>query len=573
MAKSLHRECFQDRTSLAAKGNFMKLRSITLVALAAIAGACSEDVRENSEEGQSKLANATWTKCAAEYEQCSFVGTRNVRFGLDGVFVSKELTGGTPCSREVFGDPVVGKLKQCDIEDLATPVPAPAGGGANAPGQPMAGPTTTVKLEPYDKAFKNPMMGFRNDSVGDFHRYGTLSRQYIRWNEIENKDSDTIETIKSFSERTWQGLPEKNIKVIPRVYLDFPGVGTYWPSDLATNDYDSPDFHRRMVRLIERLGQVWDNDPRVAFVESGIIGKWGEQHSPSPSAALQKEMGDAYQRAFKNKLVVNRYAGSFSSYGFGIYWDSFGTNENQAMTALGDRWKTNVFEGEIAYDCCRPAGSSAVEDLSNAGNFNRVAGLVREFHTTGLGWISSAPYDGSTAAGIDTLQKTFGYRLLIDEATFTSKAEPGGRLSLSMNVRNVGSAPFYYAWPVEVSLLSKATREVIWAGKVDGIDVRTFQPGEGWDANKSAYSKPAGVVTAAGSVTLPASLQPGAYTLAVSVLDLAGNRPSLRFAVKNYYKGGRHPLGSVVIGAAAVDENIGTLDDLQADDSIAYPKP
>ena len=117
---------------------------------------------------------------------------------MDGVYVLKTLTGGTLCSRDVFGDPVVGKLKPCDLEDLA----APAGGAPNAAGGAVPGPATTVKLEPYDKAFRKLMMGFRNDSVGDFQRYGTLSRQYVRWNEIENKISDTIETIKSFTERT-----------------------------------------------------------------------------------------------------------------------------------------------------------------------------------------------------------------------------------------------------------------------------------------------------------------------------------------------------------------------------------
>jgi Domain of unknown function (DUF4832) len=393
----------------------------------------------------------------------------------------------------VFGDPLVGTLKQCDIESLEAPAPADG----------ATGPTTTVRLEAYDKAFKNPLMGFRNDSVGDFHRYGTLSRQYIKWNDIEANEPDTVDTIKAFCERTWQGLPEKNIKIIPRVYLDWPGQGTYWPSDLATNDYESAAFRRRMVRLIERLGQLWDNDPRVAFVQSGIFGKWGEQHSPTPSATSQKEMADAFQRAFKNKLVLNRYAGQFAEAGMGIYWDSFGTNENKDMTALGNRWKSNVFEGEIAYDCCRPAGASPLDDLTNSANLSRVSGLVREFHTTGLGWISSAPYDASTASGIDALQQVFGYRFVIDQATFTSSPVPGGPLAVALQVRNVGSAPFYYPWPLEVSLLAKGSREVVWQGTVAGIDVRAWQPGDGWDAAKQAYGTPSRLRSSIPRATVP----------------------------------------------------------------------
>lgn len=44
--------------------------------------------------------------------------------------------------------------------------------------------------------------------------------------------------------------------------------------------YFDPTFQDRVKALVEKIGKAWDNDPRVAYIEMGIIGQWGEQHSP-----------------------------------------------------------------------------------------------------------------------------------------------------------------------------------------------------------------------------------------------------------------------------------------------------
>ena len=81
-----------------------------------------------------------------------------------------------------------------------------------------------------------------------------------------------------------------------------------------------------MVRLIRRLGQLWDDDPRVAFVEMGILGQWGEQHDPTPGNAMQKLLAETYLTAFKHKLLMRRYADHFTNYPtLGLYWDSLRT--------------------------------------------------------------------------------------------------------------------------------------------------------------------------------------------------------------------------------------------------------
>jgi len=60
-------------------------------------------------------SGSSWVFCANENQLCSFTGTKNVRYGANGVYVSKTLTDGTMCSNSVFGDPLIGVVKECYI--------------------------------------------------------------------------------------------------------------------------------------------------------------------------------------------------------------------------------------------------------------------------------------------------------------------------------------------------------------------------------------------------------------------------------------------------------------------------
>lgn len=61
-----------------------------------------------------------YTRCAAQDAQCTFTGTKLVRFGLGNTVTHKEVTGGTACSIAAFGfDPVAGAGGFfCDVADL-----------------------------------------------------------------------------------------------------------------------------------------------------------------------------------------------------------------------------------------------------------------------------------------------------------------------------------------------------------------------------------------------------------------------------------------------------------------------
>ena len=58
---------------------------------------------------------AAWTFCANENSFCSFSGTAPVRYGANGIWVTLTKTNGTPCTNAVFGDPIYGTFKSCQV--------------------------------------------------------------------------------------------------------------------------------------------------------------------------------------------------------------------------------------------------------------------------------------------------------------------------------------------------------------------------------------------------------------------------------------------------------------------------
>lgn len=209
----------------------------------------------------------------------------------------------------------------------------------------------------YDRALRNPMKGFTH-SIG--HPWASTQHVYFRWNELENAESDGLDRILQVSQQRFANGPASNVKFIPRVYLHWStDAQKYWPQDMQTDDYTSPQFQARVTRLVQRLGQAWNDDPRVAFVELGIFGKWGEHHSPSPTPEMQQMVGQAFRDAFPDKKVSVRHAWSeFQGLGKGAYWDSWG--HYQQMWGHGRRiaelnrdqqlYLQTYIGGEVAYD-------------------------------------------------------------------------------------------------------------------------------------------------------------------------------------------------------------------------------
>ena len=451
-----------------------------------------------------------------------------------------------------------------------------------------------IYYEPSDEAFPNPMKGFRparylNATNFPTGEYVSTVHHLIKYNELESSASDTAQKIIDWSNRTWAGLERSNIKIIPRIIIANPGIGEFWPDDIDSSDiiqrWLNEPFKQRLAAFIEKLGEAWDNDPRIAAIEAGIWGYWGEHHiwpdtipdtppdrdSTRIPPDIQKVMGDAFTRAFKNKQVQVRYPLEFADYNFGYYWDSFAYWDDNAPDYKGDEtghliiardtWRVVMNSGEVAYEGAGNAvkmglyGKDENDNLRNAQYTDYVIDWVKRTHTSSLGWIANyTQNDPSLSENTARLQKAMGYRFVVHSANFNITVAQGGKLSLEFEVANTGAAPFYYQWPVEVSLLGRQRRPV-WTGIVH-VDIRNWLPG--------------GVYTVRDEFTLPENIPKATYTLALAVLDPSGNLPSLRFANKNYFNGGRMPLGTIGLGRQPNTNHLGAFDSLYSDHSLYY---
>ena len=138
---------------------------------------------------------------------------------------------------------------------------------------------------------------------------------YFNWNELERTIQDDEDFIRQVCERRFADCRQHNIRLIPRVALQWPNHGDHtkatevrgcFPSDMVASTLDTPEFFFWVRNLIQKLGHVWNNDPRIAYVEMGIYGLWGEQHEDSLSRAAQKNLSDAFHEFFPDQKIMIR---------------------------------------------------------------------------------------------------------------------------------------------------------------------------------------------------------------------------------------------------------------------------
>jgi len=457
----------------------------------------------------------------------------------------------------------------------------------------------TRHFEETPEAFPNPMKGFRAMSGGGiagsfnlhFHEYSLIYKHYIKYTDLEETADDTAQKIIDWSNREWAGIEKKNIKILPLIIINYiegheqanslHPDHNYWPKDIpqpsVVERWYTPQLHERLEKFVMKLGEAWDNDPRVAAVQIGLWGFWGEQHllflvdnnfeKGIIPLSMQKTLGDAFTKAFKNKKLFFRYPETFVNYNFGLTWDYFAhpvehkPGATQQMIRRND-WKNNMFIGEVAYDkeamLNQPGGSiygtTPDETLRSNRYTDHIINYIKRMHATNLTWIDKYTHgDLSLKANTARIQKALGYRYVIRSAVYKETAVKGENMRFGFEVSNVGVAPFYYNWSVEVSLLDQ-NRNVVYKKNLNE-DIRKWLPDETY--------------TIIGDITIPNNLRDGVYFLALSILDPAGNLPSIRFANTNYFYGGRTPVGIIGVNAEP-QSDFGKFDLLRFDRSLQY---
>jgi hypothetical protein len=189
-----------------------------------------------------------------------------------------------------------------------------------------------------------------------------------------------------------------------------------------------------------------------------------------------------------------------------------------------------------------------------------------------VGWVADYDQNNKSAqAGAALVQKAIGYNFVITEVAYSKRVDVDNNLTVSFKVKNTGSSPLYYNWPVEVSLLDPKTKQPVWKQTCTNLDIRTWLPGDKWNENTENYAVPAESNSVSQLFQLT-NVPSGEYILALAILDPAGKKPSVRFAIKNYFNGGRHPIGKIGVNQDINSFTITQFDDIQSDKTISYSK-
>jgi len=400
----------------------------------------------------------------------------------------------------------------------------------------------------------NPLKGYcLYTTAGKIHRPYSMVFQYVSWKELEPVEGRYA--FEDWEKRKWSHPRASGKHVVLRVYVDYPSKSSGLPDWLRAKgvtekDYrahgggKSPDYnHPQMVLALERLiaamGKRYNTHPRVAFIQLGLLGFWGEWHTYPrgelfASEATQHRIIRAYLKAFPNKQLMARYAdGVLSKYhAIGFHDDMFpeDTDNGKDWSFLArmrrgghiDSWKHNVVGGEMV-------PNAAGKWMGNQWAYTQE--MVKRSHFSWVGPYGpalDAKVSVDLVANSDQLVRKMGYQFRLTEIRHPKSVFAGGECSVVLQGVNEGVAPFYYPWPVKLVWLD-AKGDILSTVKIRD-DIRKWLPGK--FEIKTTFTAPT---------------TSGIYHLGFGIEDPWKNKPAIRLANRLPLMGGWTVLGLVQV--------------------------
>ncbi|CAI8710065.1 Beta-galactosidase [Brevibacillus sp. IT-7CA2] len=434
--------------------------------------------------------------------------------------------------------------------------------------------TATYSPKPSQDVLQNPYMGLAPDSrTSNNEQEHTLVYANLTWRILEPTKGDyafdEVEDAIRFEEWT-----EKDVKFILRIVMDLPDKKSdmeipdwlyneiggdndhFDDGEWYRNDYGkgySPNYSNPLIikyhkELIDALGERYKDDPRIAFIQLGSVGHWGEWHTdtsiPFPATEITDQYVQPYLDNFPDSMLLMRRPHPVAKeYKLGLFNDMFGNKEDtnsylswiqkgyvswltkEKMPAMPDFWKYAPSGGEFS-------PSNSLTSYFTRSSINQVISQAKASHISWLGPNTPARFekDGEQQEYLDRFLNTIGYRFSITKETHAKAVEPGDSLAVTMDWQNRGVAPFYFPWILELSLADE-DGEIVAKTNTDE-NIRKWLPGK---------------KTVKQSLEIPDDLPEGTYTLCVAILDPHTEKPGIQFAMEGKRSDGRYTLGAVQV--------------------------
>ena len=370
---------------------------------------------------------------------------------------------------------------------------------------------------------------------------------YVRLFEFGNKDGTIEERIRALLENgdghydipEW--LVKEGVRMIPYT-IEGCGGGT-----ALCPDYSDPKFLEAHRNFLLALGKRYDGDPRIAWIDIGSYGFWGEQHFTygpqyfphlETTADIKQKMLEQYYEAFPTTPKVITFDDDVGIHyvverGGGLRNDCLGIQHKMYLDAIGElndiAWKQGFITGEFC-------GNTKAFIERTTDDFDEVYEFIQTAHWSVITFKlcqsggNIAPVNEQHRKNLDKLYKKLGYRFVLQEVTHEPEIQKGQKTTITLKVENKGVAPFYYNWPLVLSFVD-AQGNVALEQTCD-VDIRKWLPG--------TYS----VTT---EIDVPADVYPKTYDIKVAIVDPLKKKPGIMFANTNRDKLGRYTVGAIRI--------------------------
>jgi hypothetical protein len=450
---------------------------------------------------------------------------------------------------------------------------ADSSGATGAPGgfsSAWSGSTKTVTPKETLKLLANPGMGWQT-----FHSYANEDSElrglpsgsaYFRfsWRELEASDGaiDTSILSNALSKARAAGqtlmfrvmTAGDTDEYVPN-WLEGAGCKVFRFSapghnrsnteqTLIAPDLDDVTCWRRFETLMTKISRAVGNELDLQ-IDIGGVGLWGEWHFsgtipevPMPSLATRRKVVDLHLKLFPNSpatalindvgqlsYAISNGAGwradCFGDYGiFSSAWNHMDNMYMQHLTQAGaeNAWR----KAPVAWETC-----GTMQDWVGKGfDIRRIFQYGLDLHGSfinnkGAKIPEGAPHRVEVEAALLKL----GYRLVLRSLSHESSVKLGGPLAINAIWDNVGVAPPYHSFQLQVRLspVDGCAEPVVLTS---GADVRTWLPGQHQVAD---------------TFQLPSTLTPGNWRLSVGVTGTPGV-PMLRLAIEGRDAEGWYPV-------------------------------
>lgn len=358
----------------------------------------------------------------------------------------------------------------------------------------------TLTLPAGPSPLDNPLKGWcAYSDPGFVHALPVaMAYEYTSWRELEPRPGifawDTFE-------KKWDAPLASGKRVILRLFLEYPNQPTGLPPWVIGSgvkrtpydtkevgkgqcpDWDDPKLLEPLLKFIAAFGKRYNSHPRVAFVQLGTLGFWGEWHTWPVSKLMaseetQRAVVAAYRAAFPNVPLHARMPYPATNQPWLGYHDdlipsdSLGPADWQFLPSLkkagrAENWRVAPFGGELEPGAAKKWLGEGWPTLQES---------VEKLHFSWIGPYCPANEKDLTSeqkSRAEALVRRMGYSFRLTRLTYGT--DSSGVLKISLDGVNEGVAPFYRNWPLELGLLDETGRDVTLTRP--SVDLRRWLPG------------------------------------------------------------------------------------------------